>query len=142
MSEKDRVQILLGEGITFAEMMLKEHGEFHPYGWAMNPEGEAISVAMDMGQEFPTGKDVIEELFNNFRSKGKEGEYIATAVFYDVRVILPNSDVKSDAIAIALDDVNGLSLVAFKPYKIENSSLIFENIFAHKGENKVFSKPS
>ena len=104
MTEKDRVQTLLSEGVEFAEMMLKEHGEFHPYGWAMNSKGEPISVAMDMGQEFPVASEVIEELFDTFREKGIVGEYIATAIFYDVRVFLPNSDIKSDACLLYTSD--------------------------------------
>ena len=142
MLEKDRVQTLLDEGIKFAEMMLKEHQEFHPFGWAMNPSAEPVSIAIDMGEEFPSSQDTILALYNTFADEGKVGNYIATAIFYDVRVVPPNSDIKSDAIAVALDDVNGFSRIVFKPYQFEDDELIFGDLFAQAGENKVFGKPS
>ena len=142
MSEKERVQILLDEGLNFAEMMLIEHQEFHPFGWAMSSNFDPISVAMDMGVEFPPAQEKIEAYFDTFRREALAGNYIATSIFYDVRVTPPDSESKSDAVAVALDDVNGYSGVVYKPYRWMNGELIFGNIFAFAGQNKIFSKPS
>lgn len=142
MSEKGRVQILLDEGIKFAELMLIEHQEFHPFGWAMSSTGEPISVAMDMGEDFPPAQEKIEAYFTAFRREALASVYIATAIFYDVRVTPPNSNIKSDAIAIALDDINGFSSVVFKPYQLRDGTIIFGEIFNVAGKNRVFGKPS
>ena len=142
MSEKERVQTLLDEGIKFAEMMLMEHQEFHPFGWAMDSNFDPISVAMDMGVEFPPAQEKIEAYFDTFRREALAGNYIATAIFYDVRVVPPNSEIKSDAVAVALDDVNGFSRLVFKPYQLKDGELIFGDTFVYSGKNRIFGKPS
>ena len=36
---KAECEVLLNEAMPFAEKMLREHGEFYPYGYEMNPAG-------------------------------------------------------------------------------------------------------
>ena len=45
MSAKADCEVLLNAVLPFAEKMLGEHGEFSPYGGAMRPNGEIISVS-------------------------------------------------------------------------------------------------
>ena len=37
-------ETLLNSALPFAEKMLSEHGEFYPFGEAMKPDGQIVSV--------------------------------------------------------------------------------------------------
>ena len=100
---KADVEELMNSMLPFGQQMLEKHGEFIPYGAAMTSANEIVSVAGYDGDEKPLSQDIIELLKEGFRSAAEKGEYIATALFFDVRVTLPGSNEKSDAIAVALD---------------------------------------
>lgn len=135
---KEESQALMDAVLPLAEKLLSEHGEFFPYGGAMKPNGEIISVAAYDGDEQPPSADLINLLQQAYKTAAKNKEYKATALVYDVRVQLPESGEKSDAIAIALDHESGYSVVVFLPYNISNNQLSFGSIFAQAGENNVF----
>ena len=45
--------------MPFAEQMLKKHGEFFPFGAAVNTTGELLAAAGYDGTETPPSEDVI-----------------------------------------------------------------------------------
>jgi len=135
---KEESQILMDAVLPLAEKLLAENGEFFPYGGAMLTNDEIISVAAYDGDDHPPSEDLISMLQQAFKAAAKKNEYKATALVYDVRVLLPESEVKSDAIAIALDHDTGYSVVVFIPYSISNKTLEFGSIFAQAGDNDVF----
>jgi len=83
--------------------MLQKHGEFFPFGAAMTPSGEIVSVAGYDGREQPPSQEVINLLKDGFRAGAKENKYRATGLFFDARTIPPGTNEKTDAVAIALD---------------------------------------
>jgi hypothetical protein len=119
--------------------MLNEHGEFIPYGEALNSSGEIISIAGDTGEESPSSKDVIKLLTDYFIEQAIIGNFEATALVYDVRVSLPGSDEVSDAIAVALDHKLGYSVVVFKPYSIIDRKVKFGSMFVNSGKKVIFT---
>ena len=138
-SSKQDVEALMNEWVVFAKRMLSEHGEFHPYGAAMKFDGEIISIAGHTGEEMPPSQELIELLRIGFQQEAANGEYKATALFYDVRTTLPNSTQKTDAIAVALDHTDSYSAIVLHPYQIVNEQYVFGDLVAIKGENRVFS---
>jgi hypothetical protein len=135
---KSECEMLLGAVLPFAEQMLRDHGEFHPYGAAMKLDGEIVSVAVYDGREFAPSIDTIKLLKDAFIRAAYERTYKATAHAYDVRVKLPTNGEKSDAVAISLNHEDGYSVVVLFPYKIESGSLYFGEVFAQKGEADIF----
>lgn len=135
---KSEVEELMNDGIIFGEQLLEKYGEFFPFGRAMKPDGEIVSVAGYDGDDQPPSQDVINLLKDGYRLAAKNGDYKATALFYDVRVIPPNSENKTDAIAAALDHKGNYSVVVYFPYKLVNSNVEFGEIFAEQGLNDVF----
>ena len=131
---------LMNSLIPFAEKMLSEHGEFFPYGGTMKPDGKIVSVAGYNGSEHPPSQEIIDLLHKAFRESAKAKECKATGLVYDVRVNLPESNEKSDALAIELDHASGYSVLVYVPYKIENSKVIFGKMFSNAGHNAVFAK--
>ncbi|MEJ0037682.1 MAG: hypothetical protein WDO68_16680 [Gammaproteobacteria bacterium] len=126
--------------VPFAEKMLSEHSEFFPYGAAMKPDGEIVSVAGYDGREQPPSQEIIDLLNAELRKDAALGLYKATAVVYDVRVVPPGSKTKSDAIAVALDHRDDYSVVVLFPYSISNGTPDIGAPFAEKGEHKIFRR--
>ena len=137
---KGECDSLMNAVLPVAEKMLKEHGEFFPYGGAMRPTGEIVSVAGYDGREKPPSADIIRLLKTSFRQSAQDREYKATAIVYDVRIVPPQTGIKSDAIAVALEHRDDYSVVVFFPYRIARGELIFGETFAQKGGDDVFAR--
>jgi hypothetical protein len=136
---KAECEQLMNAALPFAQQMLERHGEFFPYGQAINSDGKVVSVAAHDEREHPPSEDVIRQLRQVFSAEAKSGKYKATALIYDVRVQLPTTGMKSDAIAVALDHRDNYSVVVFLPYRLEGSKLVMGEVFAEKGAADIFA---
>jgi hypothetical protein len=125
--------------LPFAEQMLTTYGEFIPFGGAMRPNGEIISIAGYDGNEHPRSASVIALLKGAFIDAAAKGEYLATAIVYDVRVNLSATKKNSNAIAVALDHRDGDSIIVLFPYKIDAGRLSLGAAFAEKGDADIFA---
>src|SRR5688500_16873813 len=124
ITPKVECEKLMGTAIQFAKQMLQKHGEFFPYGAALKANGEIASVAGYDGREQPLSSDIIRLLKQGFVQGAKSGEYTATALVCDVKVILPTSGEKSDAIAVSLNHRQNYSVVVLFPYQLKNEQLV------------------
>jgi hypothetical protein len=131
-------ETLMGAVMPFAEQMLSSHGEFLPFGGAMRPDGELVSVAGYDGDEHPQSSDVIRLIKDGFIESARQGQLKATALVYDVRTTIPSTGEKSDAIAVSLNHRDNYSVVVFFPYKINGGKLIVGDAFAQMGEADIF----
>ncbi len=129
---------LMNEALPFAEKMLQQYGEFIPYGYAMKANGEIVSISGQSKKEHPPSMEIMVLLNDGFRKSAKSGEYIATSLIYDVKVVVPSTGIKSDAISFALDHKDGYSVVVMLPYKLVNHKIIYGEIFAQAGEKEIF----
>jgi hypothetical protein len=125
--------------LPFAEQMLATHGEFHPYGGAMLPNGQFVSVSGYDGNELPPATDVIALIKAGLVAAARKGDYKATAIVYNARVKLSSSGDMSDAIAVSLDHRDNYSVVVFVPYKIDSGKLSLGTTLAQKGAADIFS---
>ena len=140
-SQKADCEALMNAVLPFARQMLNRYGEFFPYGGAMRPDGQLVSVAGYDGQEHPPSQEVIRLLKDGFVAGAKNGQYKATALIYDVRVNLPTTGEKSDAIAVSLNHQGAYSVIVYFPYKILDGKAALGTAFAQKGEADIFSTP-
>jgi hypothetical protein len=132
-------EILMNSVTPFAKQMLRSHGEFLPFGGAMRPGGELVSVAGYDGDEHPQSSDVIRLIKDGFVEAARQGQFVATALVYDVRMKLPSTGDKSDAISVSLNHRDNYSIVVIFPYKIDNGELTLGDAFAQKGEADIFA---
>ncbi|MDH3637599.1 MAG: hypothetical protein OES09_03960 [Gammaproteobacteria bacterium] len=135
---KAEAEDLINAVLPVAQQMLEKYGEFIPYGGAMKPNGEVVSVPGYDGNEQPSSQEIINLLKDSFRAAGKNGEYKATAIVFDVHVIAPGSDEKTDAVAVALDHKEGYSVVVLFPYQLSDGAVEFGQVFAEAGDNDIF----
>jgi hypothetical protein len=135
---KTDCEALMNSVLPFAEQMLRNHSEFLPFGGAMRPSGELVSVAGYDGDEHPRSLDLIRLINDGFVEAARQGQFKATALVYDVRIKLPSTGDKSDAIAVSLNHRDNYSVVVIFPYKIDNGKLTVGNALAQKGEADIF----
>jgi hypothetical protein len=128
----------MNEAVPFAEKLLEQHHEFFPYGMALKLDGKVTSVASYDGREQPPSPDVIRLLKKGLSESARAGEYKATAIVYDVRVQLPSSQEKSDAIAVQLDHRDHYSVVVYLPYRLESGKVAIGEPFANDGRYDIF----
>ncbi|MGC8491574.1 MAG: hypothetical protein ACP5SH_07535 [Syntrophobacteraceae bacterium] len=124
--------------LPFAEKMLLRNGVFFPYGSALDPDGKVVAVGVYDGREHPPSKDIILLYKEAFRQGAMSGKYAATALVYDVRITLPSSNRKPEAIAVSLNHRNDYSVVIFFPYEIKKDRIQFGEAIAQKGEADIF----
>ena len=123
---------------SIAKQMLSKQGEFLPFGGAMKPNGEVIRVDVLQDEDHQQSSKLISKLQQLFSASAREGKYKATAIVYDVRIPLPETEIESDAIAIVLDHMSGYSVVVFFAYMLQNGQLEIGKIFAQVGDQAIF----
>jgi hypothetical protein len=137
-SAKAECETLMNIVLPFAQRMLSDHGEFFPYGGAMRSGGEIISVAGYDGGEQPPSTNLIQLIKEGFIDAANQGQYMATALVYDVRVVMPETGEKSDAVAVSLNHRDRYSMTVLFPYKLAGGKAAFGNPFAQKGDGDIF----
>jgi len=137
---KTDCEALMNSALPFAQQMLTSHGEFIPFGAAMRPDGQIVSIAGYDGTEHPRSVEIIALMKEGFIAAARKSEYKATAIVYDVMVQVPPSREKSDAIAVSLNHQDNYSIIVVFPYKISGGQLMLGTTFAQKGEADIFSE--
>jgi hypothetical protein len=142
MSGKSDCEKLLNAVLPVAERMLSQFGEFYPYGGYMRLDGEIIHVgAEDEDTEHPKSKDLLYVLRDSFSEKAAMGACKATAIVFDVRVVPPGAQEKSDAVQVCLEHADGYSAEIFLPYRIDQDGRVtYGAMFAQEGKHDIFGK--
>ena len=140
MKPKQQVEELMNEGIAFAERMLREHGEFFPFGIVRKSDGSIQHVGAWDGREQPPSTDLIELINQGFRTGADSGEYVATAIFFDVLTTPPGSSAKTDAVQVGLEHRSGYCVNVFFLYSRSPDGVVeFGELFASKREGSVLN---
>ncbi len=142
MSAKDDCNLLLNATLPFAEQMLRAHGEFLPFGARMLPDGEIVSVGVEDGEDHSGSQNLIDALQVAFIAGAADGDLVATALVYDVRVVPPGANEKTDAIALNLDHRDNYSVTVFFPYALSEGEPQIGDAFASAGDYAVFPSPN
>ena len=137
-SPKQECEKLMNAVLPFAEQMLKKEGEFFPFGGALKNTGQVVSIAGYDGRERPPSMDIIRLLKHSFIAGAKSGNFNATALVYDVRILVPTTGKKSDAIAVSLNHKSNYSVIVYYPYELKEGALKYGEVFAQKGESDIF----
>jgi hypothetical protein len=135
---KTECEGLMNQAIPFAQKMLRQHGEFYPYGYVLKSSGKVALAGGYDGTEHPKSQTIIDLLVDAFQKDAQAGTIRATALVYDVRVMPPGATAKSDAIAVALDHRDGYSVVVFFPYVLSGGEVTIGTSFVERGESRVF----
>lgn len=142
MNGKSDCEKLMNAVLPVAERMLRQFGEFYPYGGYMKPSGEIAHVASgDEEIDHPKSKDLIYVLQDSFSEMAARGACKATAIVFYVRVAPPGTKEPSDAIQVCLEHADGYSAEVFLPYRINGGGHVsFGAMFAQEGKHDIFGK--
>jgi hypothetical protein len=116
------IQKILDVTFPFVESLLKDYREFYPLASVVKLNGTVDQVTKFKGDniDFPNSVSVLENLQNELRSKRED--FIAIAIFYDVK--LPEK--QSDAVAIYVESKEENSAYTFfYTYMFEQNELVF-----------------
>lgn len=139
MTPKEDSEVLLTEVKSFAEKMLREQGEFHPFGGMMRRDGQVIQVGADSGKEFPPAGDLIALLADAFHQQSAQHSIRAAAIVANVSVTPPHSPDPVDAIRISIDHESDYSVHVFFPYVLStDNGLTVQPPFATRGRSFAF----
>ena len=134
---KEDFNALLETLMPFAEEMLKKHGEFFPFGAAVNTAGEVSGHATYDGNETPSSEEVIAGLVQAFQTDARGGAIRATGICYDGRIVQDGK--KVDAVIIGLEHVSGCASKTCVPYsKGLFGKYRFGDLVASFDEPKIF----
>jgi hypothetical protein len=140
MNGKRDCKELMNAVMPLAERMLSEFGQFYTYGGYMKPNGEIAHVGVrDEDDDHPKAKDLLDVLRNSFSEMAAIGNCKATAIVFDVRVVPPGSEEKSNAVQICLEHADGYSAEVFLPYQIDQDGRVsYGRMFAQEGKHDIF----
>jgi hypothetical protein len=131
---------LLNVALEFAQKMLKQHGEFFPFGASMALDGKITMDGATTGKEKPPSQELLDLLSESYTERANKGELRAAAVCADVRVPPPGSEAKTDAIQVGLEHANGEAVTVFLPYqKGWFGRVRYGNLFASARDRQFFS---
>ncbi len=139
MTPKQESEMLMNAVLPVAERMLKEHGEFYPYGGCMMLDGSITHIgASDSDTEHPKSGDLLFVLKNSFREMASRRECKAVALVFDVSIPLPNAGEKSDAIQLSIEHAEGYSVELFFPYRLADGELFYGETLVQQGKHEFF----
>lgn len=126
--------------LTFAKTMLREYGEFYPFGAVMTSGGEIRQVGAKMeGDDHPPSQPLIDLLTESFKKQAKKGGLRAAGICYDVLTVPPGEVQKRDAICCGLEHYSGETVDVFVPYvKKAGGEIEYGEIFAAKRTGSFF----
>jgi hypothetical protein len=139
MTSKEDCERLMNAVLPTAETMLRQHGEFYPFGGYLDSEGGVTHVGgIDKDTDHPRSRDLIFVLRDAFQNLAQAARCRATALVFDVRVTLPGSINEADTIQVCLDHRDGYSAEVFLPYQLVAGEIVYGETFAQKGKSEVF----
>jgi hypothetical protein len=132
---------LLNDLLPFAERMLREHGEFYPFGGSITPDGRHISVGAKGSSDHPPSQELIDIMTNEFRIQASEGEICAAGICFDIRIVPPGQVDKADAIQLALEREGGDAVDVFIPYaQLPDGEFTYGELFASERRPTMFAQ--
>ena len=82
----DQLHGLLAYCMDFAHTMLKDAGEFFPFGATLSPDGDVAAVGGWDGDEKPKSQEMYQLMAGAFLAAVGEGRVIGVALAADVNV--------------------------------------------------------
>ena len=118
----DQLHGLLAYCMDFAHTMLKDSGEFFPFGATLSPDGEMATVGGWTGEERPKSQEVYQLLAGAFVAAAQEGRIIGVALAADVIVPDRYNPRTKDALRVQLE-APGFARFIYVPYELQVPSL-------------------
>lgn len=114
---------LLNFCISYAKRMLRRYGEFAPFGYRMNPEGDTAIETIAQHQ-LPADPPMLHSLLRQqLLERAQRGSLAAAALASNVSLAKTSDEGFTDAVMIEIEHRGGYAIQAFVPYKITGGQL-------------------
>jgi hypothetical protein len=109
---------LLNACVSYSKRMLRKFGEFGPFGYRMNEEGDVIMERIAQQEMPPDASLLLGLLHQQLSEKAGRGIVFAAATASNVTMAKPSEEGYADAVMIEIEHRTGYSIKAFVPYRI------------------------
>jgi hypothetical protein len=114
---------LLNAGVSYAKRMLRKYGEFGPFGYRLNQEGDVVMERIAQQTMPPDAALLLNLLRQQLAEKAQRGGLSAAAMASNVTMSKASAEGYTDAIMIEIEHRSGYAVKAFVPYKITGGQL-------------------
>jgi hypothetical protein len=114
---------LLNAGVSYAKRMLRKYGEFGPFGYRLNEEGDVVMERIAQQEMPPDPALLLSLLRQQLAEKATRGGMTAAAMASNVSMANASDEGYTDAIMIEIEHRKGYAVKAFVPYKITGGQL-------------------
>lgn len=151
-ADKERVREdandVLNASVSYAKRMLRRYGEFGPFGFAMNPDGD-VTMEPVAQHDMPADPAMLVGLLQQqLTERAIKGKLRAAASASNVTMGKPSNEGYADAIMVDIEHESGYCVKAFVPYRITGGQFFgffprvvrFGAIRTQEGEARLFAR--
>ncbi|GGH14886.1 hypothetical protein [Silvibacterium dinghuense] len=115
---RDDANELLNASVSYGKRMLRKYGEFGPFGFRLNEDGQAVMEPIAQHQ-MPADAALLHDLLRQqLTERAQRGKLPGAALASNVTMAQPSSEGYCDAIMVEIEHRKGYVIKAFVPYKI------------------------
>ena len=118
----EKLHELLTYCMDFGAVMLKDAGEFYPFGATLNSDGNVAAVAGFDGEDYPAPQDIYRLLADSFVSSAANGSITAAALAINVNIPSEYNPPSRDGIRVLIES-EGFARLIYVPYTIKAPGL-------------------
>jgi hypothetical protein len=139
---------VLNASVSYAKRMLRRYGEFGPFGFAMNQDGDVKMEAIAQ-REMPAEPALLLDLLQQqLAERARRGALRAAASTSNVTMQKASSEGYTDAIMVDIEHESGYCVKAFVPYRMTGGQFYgffprvvrFGAICTQEGAARVFAR--
>jgi hypothetical protein len=109
---------VLNASVSYAKRMLRRYGEFGPFGFRMNHDGDVRMEAIAQQEMPPEPALLLDLLQQQLSERAKRGALRAAASASNVTMQKASNEGYTDAIMIDIEHESGYCVKAFVPYRV------------------------
>lgn len=114
---------VLNACVSYAKRMLRRYGQFGPFGYRMNLDGDVALEAVAQHEMPPEPALLLELLYQQLGERAKKGLLLAAGTASNVTMSKASDEGFTDAVMVEIEHQAGYSVQAFVPYKITGGQL-------------------
>ena len=139
---------VLNASVSYAKRMLRRYGEFGPFGFVMNQDGD-VKIESIAQHDMPADPAMLLDLLQQqMAERARRGSLLAAASASNVTMQKASEEGYVDAIMIDIEHHSGYCVKAFVPYRITGGQFFgffprvvrFGGIRTQEGAARLFAR--
>jgi hypothetical protein len=114
---------VLNASVSYAKRMLRKYGEFAPFSYRMNRDGDVQLEVVAQHDMPPDPAMLLDLLYEQLGERAKKGLLVAAASTSNVTIGKPSAEGFTDAVMVEIEHETGYCVRAFVAYRISGGQL-------------------